>query len=198
MKILAAGDLHGDSTLAKRLAKQASDENVDLVILCGDITNDDENVEGLIGPFVAHGKKVFLIPGNHDSFAVTDFLAQRYGVKNLHGTSIRYGDIAFVGCGGAPFGLSIMDEDDLYSTISGAFSKVAGATKSILVCHLHPFGSSIDTFGFPGSRGIRAALDKFKPTIALCGHIHEAEGIESKVGETTVMNVSKKGKVFEI
>ena len=198
MKILAAGDLHGDSKLAERLAKQAKDENVDLVILCGDITNDDENVEGLIGPFVSHGKQVFLIPGNHDSFAVTDFLSQRYGVKNLHGVGVRYGDIAFIGCGGAPFGLSIMDEDDLYSTISGAFSQVAGASKTVLVCHLHPFGSAIDTFGFPGSRGIRAAVDKFKPTIALCGHIHEAEGLETKVGPTKVMNVSKHGKIFEI
>lgn len=198
MKILAAGDLHGDKLLASTLATRAVNENVDLVILCGDITNDDENVEGLIGPFATHNKKVFLIPGNHDSFAVTDFLAQRYGVTNIHARTVQHQDIAFIGCGGAPFGLSIMDEEEMYSTISEGFSKINGASKTILVCHLHPFGSAIDTFGFPGSHGIRAALDKFKPTIALCGHIHEAEGLETKIGETRVMNVSKHGKVFEI
>ena len=45
---------------------------------------------------------------------------------------------------------------------------------------------------------MRAAIDKFKPTIALCGHIHEAEGLEMKVGKTKLMNVSKNGKVFEL
>ena len=198
MKILAAGDIHGDAKLAQRLSEQAVSENVDLVILCGDITNDDDNVEGLIGPFVSKGKRVFLIPGNHDSVAVTDFLAERYGVRNIHGTAVQYGDIAFVGCGGAPFGLSVMSEDELYTTISDAFMKVSGATKTVLVAHLHPFGSAIDAFGFPGSKGIRAALDKFNPTVALCGHIHEAEGLETKVGNTKVMNVSKHGKIFDI
>lgn len=198
MKILAAGDLHGDSRLAQKLAKRAVDENVDLVILCGDITNDDENVDGLLGPFVSKGKKVFLIPGNHDSHAVTDFLAERYGARNVHGTAVQYGDIAFVGCGGAPFGLSVMSEDDLYSTLNKAFYEVKGATKTVMISHMHPLGSDIDIFGFPGSAGVRAAIDKFKPTVALCGHIHEAEGLEMKVGKTKLMNVSKNGKVFEL
>jgi len=34
MRILASGDIHGDMNLAKRLAKQAEDEKVDLVVLC--------------------------------------------------------------------------------------------------------------------------------------------------------------------
>ena len=38
MKILAAGDIHGDKGLAEKLAKKAEDEQVDLVILCGDLT----------------------------------------------------------------------------------------------------------------------------------------------------------------
>ena len=34
MKILAAGDIHGDITLARKLAKKAKKNKVDLVILC--------------------------------------------------------------------------------------------------------------------------------------------------------------------
>ncbi len=41
MKILAAGDIHGDTRLANELAKRAKKENVDLVILCGDLTFAD-------------------------------------------------------------------------------------------------------------------------------------------------------------
>ena len=38
MKILAAGDIHGDTGLAKKLAERAYSHKVDLVILCGDLT----------------------------------------------------------------------------------------------------------------------------------------------------------------
>ena len=38
LKILAAGDFHGDSSISKKLAEKAEKENVDLVILTGDIT----------------------------------------------------------------------------------------------------------------------------------------------------------------
>ena len=37
-KILAAGDIHGDITLARKLADRAESEKVDLVVLCGDLT----------------------------------------------------------------------------------------------------------------------------------------------------------------
>ena len=43
MKILAAGDIHGDSALAEKLAKKAEDENVDLVVLCGDLTYAEQS-----------------------------------------------------------------------------------------------------------------------------------------------------------
>ena len=36
MKILAAGDIHGDTNLARELATKADKEKVDLVILCGE------------------------------------------------------------------------------------------------------------------------------------------------------------------
>ena len=42
MRILAAGDLHGDQTLAQRLADKAEKEQVDLVIITGDITHFDQ------------------------------------------------------------------------------------------------------------------------------------------------------------
>ena len=51
---------------------------------------------------------------------------------------------------------------------------------------------------FPGSDGIRKAIDKLKPDILLCSHVHEAEGIEEKIGKTKVINVGKSGKIIEI
>ena len=76
MKILASGDIHGDTMLAEKLAEKAEKENVDLVVLCGDLTQFEQSTEGIIGPFAKKGKKVLLIPGNHETVATADFLAE--------------------------------------------------------------------------------------------------------------------------
>src|SRR3989338_7236306 len=104
MRILAAGDLHGDQTLAQRLADKAEKEQVDLIIITGDITHFDQGSDGMMGPFVKKKKKVLFVPGNHDSFATADFLVSMYCVKNIHGYSVRYDDVGIFGCGGANVG----------------------------------------------------------------------------------------------
>ena len=70
----------------------------------------------------------------------------------------------------------------------------------IMVTHVHPSDSKIEKFSqfFPGSTGIKKAIDRFKPDILLCGHVHEAEGIEEMIGTTRVINVGRKGKIIEI
>ena len=75
MKILAAGDIHGDMGLAKKLSEKAEKENVDLVILCGDLTYHEQSTANIIGPFLKVKKKVLIIPGNHETVATADFLA---------------------------------------------------------------------------------------------------------------------------
>ena len=61
MRILGAADFHGDMTLAKRLAEKADKENVDLVVLCGDLTEED-STENIIKPFVEKNKKILPFP----------------------------------------------------------------------------------------------------------------------------------------
>lgn len=200
MKILASGDIHGDTNLAKKLAEKAVKENVDLVVLCGDITFGELSTDNLIGPFIAKGKKVILIPGNHETVATADFLAELYGATNLHGYSIMAGDIGLFGCGGANIGLFQLDEKEIYDLLKKGHEKIKDAKTKIMVTHVHPTETKIEKFTsfFPGSTGIKKAIDAFKPDILLCSHVHEAEGIEEMVGKTKVINVGKKGKIIEL
>ncbi len=197
MKILAASDIHGDIFAAKRLAEKAKKENVNLVILCGDIESGN-NSEKIIEEFVKKDKKVLLIPGNHDTFATADFLADFFGVKNIHGYSVRYEDIGIFGCGGADFGLSTLTEKEIFYTLKKGFEKINYLNKRIMVTHMHPSGSKAEFSGFKGSKSIRKAIEEFKPNLLLCGHIHEAEGIEDKIGKTKILNVGKEGKIIKI
>ena len=86
LRILAAGDIHGDSSLTKKLAEKAKKEKVDLVILTGDLTFAERSLKNIIGPFVKVDKRVLLIPGNHETIATANFLAELYpNTKNIHG-----------------------------------------------------------------------------------------------------------------
>lgn len=199
-RILAAGDIHGDSGQARKLAEQAEREKVDLVVLCGDIVAHGRDTSYLIRPFVNRKKKVLLIPGNHDGFATADFLAEMYGVKNIHGYSVKYDNIGFFGCGGANIGVEALTEGEIFDILKKGFEKIKDLDKKIMVTHVHPSDTKMEKFTsfFPGSPGIRKAVERFKPDIMFCSHVHEAEGIEERIGKTRVINVGRKGKIVEL
>lgn len=195
LKILAAGDIHGDNKLTRQLAEKAEKENVDFVILSGDITSAIDT-KNLIKPFKDKGKKVLLIPGNHESFATIDFLAELYGMENIHGYSIQYKDVGIFGAGGA-VGFDI-SESELFSTLKKGNDALKGLKKKIMVTHMHAKGTKSEFSGFEGSKAIRKAIEKFKPDFLLHSHIHEAEGLEDTIGNTKVINVGRKGKIIEL
>lgn len=204
MKILAAGDIHGDISLARNLAQKAKKEKVDLVILCGDLTYFDQSTKGIIGPFARNKQKVILIPGNHESFATADFLADLYGATNLHGYTINIGDVGLFGCGGANIGpQSALSEKEIFKILKKGKSKAKGK-KTIMVTHVHPSGTKLDKISKAvvgkeiGSTGVEKAIKQFKPDFLLCSHSHESEGIEEKLGKTKVINVGRKGKIIKI
>lgn len=199
MRILAAGDIHGDSRRFKKLAEQAQRENVDLVILCGDNLGWFETKD-IIKPFKDRRQKVLLIPGNWDSFATTDMIAQLYGVRNIHGYSVRYEGIGFFGAGGAPGspGEGQISERELMETLEKAYSGLKGIEKKVMITHMHPRGSKSEFSGFDGSESVRKAVEKFKPNVLIHGHIHEASGMEENIGGTRVVNVARAGKIIEI
>ena len=201
MKILSAGDIHGDTRLAEKLAEKAAKNKVDLVILCGDLTYFEQSTDNIIGPFKKRNLKVLLIPGNHETVATADFLAEVYGVKNIHGYSVKYKDVGIFGAGGANMGPTTpVSEKETYDLLKKGFDKIRYLKKKIMVTHAHPSETKMEQFTqhFKGSERIRKAVDVFKPDILLCSHVHEAEGLEEKIGKTKVVNVGKIGLIIDI
>ena len=197
-KILAASDLHGDSAQIRKLALQAAQEHVDLVVLCGDLTSPIITKD-IFKPFLERNKNVVFVPGNHDGLALADFLAAYYNVRNLHATSTSYSTLGFFGLGGANIGLDAWREQEAYEILKQGFNQVKEQKKKIMITHVHPDGTIIDkiTPGI-GSTGIRRALDSFQPEYLLCGHVHEAEGVEDFIGKTKIIHVGRHGKILEI
>jgi len=197
MKILAASDLHGDKFAAQELAEKGAKEKVDLVLLAGDFVDSEGKIDGLIGPFKDKNLEVGIIPGNWDGLSEIGFMVEKYGAKNLHGYVLRKGDIGIFGCGYGNVGIHQLSEEDVLRTLRAGHEKIKDAKTKIMLTHIHPKDSIFGLGIFPGSEGIKKALDEFKPDVHLCGHMHEMEGIEEKIGNTRVINVGKKGKILE-
>lgn len=195
LKILAAGDLHGDTKLAEQLAEKAEKEKVDLVILNGDITGLVET-ENLIKPFTDRHEKVVFVPGNWDSVDTASFLSKFYGIKNLDQYYVKYKNIGIFGVGNAR--TLVIDEKETFNKLKKSFDKIRNLEKKIMVTHIHAAGTKSELSGFIGSSGVRKAVEKFQPDLLISGHIHELEGVEEKIGKTKVVNVGRKGKIIEI
>lgn len=199
MKILAAGDIHGDIMQARKLANQAEKEKVDMVILAGDLTLAEMSTKGLLKPFAEKKQKVVILPGNHESVATTEALAKLYGATNLHGYSMNIEDVGIFGAGSSNIGIFQLSEKEMYDLLKKGFYKIKDLKKKIMVTHVHPGNSLPEKISsFPGSEAVTKAIKSFKPDIAICSHIHEAEGIEDKIGNTKLIVVGKKGKIINI
>lgn len=202
LKILAIGDLHGDSRQASKLAEKALKEKVDLVILSGDITQGESSLDYLVGPFAKRKIEVLLIPGNHETLSSANFLEKAYSpyVKNIHGLGLKKKNVGIFAAGGANIGLFQWNEKEVYDTLKKGFEKIKDSKKKIMITHVHPSNSLMEklTSFFEGSEGIEKAIKKFQPDLAICSHVHEAEGMEEKIGKTKLVNVGKRGKIIEI
>ena len=199
VKILAASDIHGDVGTVYKLVEKAEKYDVDAIVLAGDLTLADDFKGNIIGPFLKLGKEIMILGGNHDSFATIDFLSKMYNVKNLHGNYVIIGDTAFFGCGGANIGSFALDENEIEEILKKAHSRVSKVKNKVMITHVHPSGSRAEkmTTLFPGSSGVANFILKYSPNIHICGHVHEAEGLEEKIGNTKVYNVGEKGKIID-
>jgi Icc-related predicted phosphoesterase len=189
MKILAISDLHGDYSKIKDIIKKAAD--FDLAIIVGDLTDfgPDEKVKELMEMF---DKPVLAIPGNCDQKSILKALDVSKAI-NLHGKSEQIGKIRFIGLGGSnptpfntPFELS---EEEIEKTLNGMVCSAESdkeCGRIVLLTHAPPHGARDELpFGHVGSKAIQKFLDR--ADLIVCGHIHEAKGVE-KVGKTTVVN----------
>jgi putative phosphoesterase len=193
LRILAASDLHDSKTAVEKLAKRALEEKVDLIILAGDIHSYGEGDKNILAPLLKTKKKILFVPGNCETSIEHERL--RKDAKSIHGYYVTYGDVGIAGIGSPDWTLQHNDLD--FMMIKKQMEKMK-PTKRILVSHLHAAGTLAEFSGVPGDDVLRYAIDKFHPDILISGHIHQAEGIEDKIGKTKIFQVGRSGKIIEV
>ena len=195
-KILAAGDFHGDASTTKKLAEKAEKEKVDLVILTGDITGPIET-KNLLKPFIDRGEKVVFVPGNWDTSEVSEFLSKLYNIKNIGEHYVVYDNVGIFGIGSPDWKMNL-NEKETFEKLKKEYEKIKNLEKKIMVSHIHAADTMAEFSGFAGSKGLRKAIETFQPDLFISGHIHEAEGLQEKIGKTRVISVGRRGRIIKI
>ncbi|RLI25984.1 hypothetical protein DRO57_02460 [Candidatus Bathyarchaeota archaeon] len=184
-------DVHGNVRRALKLSQEAERLKPDLVVLCGDLTHFGtlEDAETVLKCF--RGFKTIYVPGNCDPPALLD-IEELSDALNIHGKLHIHDSVGFLGVGGAlegPFKTPIeFTEDHVARLLEKAFKGFDG--RLIVVSHNPPWNTRVDrTFiGIHiGSKALRRFIEKVKPLAVLCGHVHEARGID-RLSETVIVN----------
>ena len=70
----------------------------------------------------------------------------------------------------------------------------------VLIVHSPPKGHVDASSGGEhlGSEAILRAIEAKRPRLAVCGHIHESWGQESRIGPTRVVNLGPEGILLEV
>lgn len=187
-RIYGAADIHGKAERLAELEKNVMELKPDLLVLAGDITGFFQKNQTL-KKLKSLNVETVAVRGNSDMLiSDRDFLA--FDIVPLHLATVRKEGLKIVGISGAlplPFHTRIrLREHCLEKELMAMVDK-----DTILVSHPPPFGTRDEVLEklHAGSRLIKNVVDRRKPRIVLCGHIHERSG-KSAVGQTTVVNCS--------
>jgi uncharacterized protein len=113
---------------------------------------------------------------------------------SLDGRGVAIGDVGFAGVSAAPLSPlhtphEIPDEEFGRRAQTG-LAAIRESRVRILCPHAPPYDTACDRLRsgeHVGSRVLRALIEREHPNVVLCGHIHEARGID-EIGATRVVN----------
>lgn len=107
----------------------------------------------------------------------------------MHLSTVRLGEFLVAGFGGSnitPFDTNLEFEDGEAERLLS----ILPSDLDILVSHSPPYATKCDrtTVGaHAGSKPVRGFVERHRPRIVLCGHIHEARGVD-RMSSTFIAN----------
>jgi uncharacterized protein len=197
MKLLVFSDLHRDRERAERLVELSHE--ADVVVGAGDFATMREGLESTIAILSRIEAPTVLVPGNAESdVALVKACASWTNAQVLHGQGTEIDGTLFFGLGGAvpptPFDWSFdLTEDEAAAKLESC------PASAILVVHSPPHGYLDEANGrHLGSHSILRTIERTRPVLAVCGHIHQCWGDEAEIGTTPVVNVGPDGRFIEV
>jgi Icc-related predicted phosphoesterase len=198
VRLLAFSDLHRDLGQAVSLVERSSE--ADAVIAAGDFASVHEGLGETIDALKPISVPTVLVPGNNETEDALRAACDGWGAATvLHGQGTEIDGTRFFGLGAGipvtPWDWSFdLDEEQ-------AAERLASCPEdAVLVVHSPPKGhcDTSSSGDHLGSEAILEAIEAKRPSLAVCGHIHEAWGAEEEVGSTKVINLGPSGRLIDV
>jgi Icc-related predicted phosphoesterase len=199
VKLLAFSDLHTDLRQARALVDRSAD--VDVVVGVGDFASVHSGLEETIEVLREIEVPAVVVPGNNETEdAVREACANWEQAVVLHGETAEIEGVSFFGLGA---GIPVTPWDWSFDLSEAeAAEKLASCCPEgcVLAVHSPPRGHvDVDGAGeHLGSEAVLEAIEGKRPTLVLCGHVHESWGQESRIGPTRVLNLGPTGTVLDL
>jgi Icc-related predicted phosphoesterase len=197
LKLLIFSDIHTDwKTLEDLLGVEA-----DFYIAAGDQVTFQHGLDRCGEILQTRAGQMYVLPGNHESAADIENMCARFGLHNLHERSIQVGRWHVAGLGYSSPTPFHTPGEYTEAKIAEKIEPFAALEPLVLICHAPPYGTALDQIRpglHAGSKSIREFIDARQPEYFFCGHIHEAEGVEIRMGRTRARNVGKQGYLLEL
>jgi uncharacterized protein len=193
VKILAFSDLHRDLDQAAALVEMSA--GADVVIGAGDFASVHEGLEETTAALAAIEAPTVLVPGNNETLEALREAATAWEAATvLHGEAATIAGVEFFGLGA---GIPVTPWDWSFDLDDGAATAMLGdcPAGAVLVLHSPPKGHCDSNGGGDhfGSEALLKGIEEKRPRLAVCGHIHESWGCESRIGETPLHNLGPTG-----
>jgi uncharacterized protein len=197
MKFLTFSDTHEDFDSLKKLSLRAKEDDIEFVLVAGDFTNFERNIRPMLKELNKIGKTIYIIPGNHEEGEVYGKVIGDYpNCVNVDRKATKLGNYLLLGYGGGGFSQS----DPEFRSISRTWYGHYKSENIILMLHGPPFGTKLDLLNnqYVGNKDYRRFVDRVKPKLVICGHIHENMGVIDEIEETKLVNPCWEGMVIEL
>ncbi|HLD11112.1 MAG TPA: metallophosphoesterase [Candidatus Nanoarchaeia archaeon] len=194
MKILAFSDIHGKKSALIKIKNKTMKENPNLLICAGDLSFFSQKLKILINYLDNLNKPLLIIHGNHESIESIE----KYKSKNIipiHNKIFLIDNYIFFGYGGGGFTKIDKKLEKEIEKYKLEFKN----KKLIIITHAPPYNTKLDLIlNHIGNKSIRNIILKYKPILAISGHIHENETQEDYIQKTKCINPGMYGKIIKI
>lgn len=209
-RIAVFGDIHDEQERLGAALDLLDGPPCDLALLAGDVGLDppwdaagretgrrphDESVRRTVNRVAKRlGCPVLFVPGNHDlRDAVTDMMGVNCDRSIVEAAGLRVAGLG--GAGPTRFGFPYEWTED---EIDAALERLLGgaAPVDVLLSHTPPHGTGLDLTprgSHVGSPAVRDWIGRSRPGLVVCGHVHEAWGVE-RVASVPCLNAGALGE----
>ena len=200
MRVIAFTDIHG--AYDRVIDTLQEESQFDAVVIGGDLTTHGtlQEATDALHRVLGFKKPVFAVAGNMDLPSFEAAFSE-LGV-NINAAGIVLNDVGFFGVAGSPFTPMNtpyeISEEEIQRRAEAGWQDVRSARRKIFVPHAPPKDTKLDKIlsgKHVGSTAVREFVIQHRPDVLICGHIHEARGLDT-LGTTKLVNCGSAGRGY--